>query len=115
MDELLRMKDDVEQQQADGCEDDVVAEEQLDPQRGVAVSCEDVGGGPHHGQQGGNEDRKENQGQEEFAVAAANSQCCKENSVGNQRPGAQGQNNGEQPGVALDMKVVEDQEERSQN
>ena len=46
---LLRVKHHVEEQQASGGEDDVLAEEELDPQGGVAVAGEDGAGGQDHG------------------------------------------------------------------
>src|ERR1035441_3489830 len=111
----LRVKDDVEEQQADGGEDNVVAEEQLDPQRWVALAGEDRRGGLDHRQQSRNEDGKENQREQQFAVAAADGERGKEDAVSDQRPRTQRQNQRQQPGLAGDVQVIKDKEKRRQN
>ena len=82
------MEDYVEEKQAHGSEDDVVAEEHFDPEGGVAFAGEDGGGGEDHGEQGGDEDGEENEREKEFAVTAADGEGGEEGSVGYQGPGA---------------------------
>jgi hypothetical protein len=108
---LFGVEDDVEEQEAGGGEDDVVAEEHFDPEGGVAVAGQDVARGLDHGEQSGNEDGKEDEREKEFAVAAADGERGEEDSVDDQSPGAEWKNEGQLPGVAGDVKVVEDEEE----
>ena len=95
----------IKQQQADGGEDDVVAQQQLDPERGIAVAGKNGAGGQHHGQQSRHEDGKQNQRQQQFAVAAADGERGKERSVGHQRPCAQGQHQQQLPRLALTRRL----------
>src|ERR1035441_6622569 len=111
----LRVKDNVEEQQADGGEDDVLADQQLDPERGVALASEDHGGGLDHRQQSRNEDGKEDQREQQFAVAAADGENGKEDAVRDQRPRSQRQQQRQQPGLAGDVKVIKDKEKWCQN
>src|SRR5580658_3299929 len=108
---LLGMKNNLEEQEADGGEDNVVAGEQLDPESGVAVAGKDGACGQHHGQKRRHEDGKENQRQQQFAVAAADGERGEEGSVGDKRPGAEREHQQQLPGLALDMQVVEDEKD----
>src|SRR5580658_3558858 len=102
----------IEQQQADGGEDDVIAEQKLDPERRVAVAGEDGACGEHHGQKRRHEDGKKNERQQQFAVAARDGERGEEGSVGHQCPGSQRQHKKQLPGLALDVQVVEDEKDR---
>ena len=112
---LFGVENYVEEEQADGGEDDVVAEEELDPEDGVAVAGEDGASGEDHGQQGGHEDGEEDEREEEFAVAAADGEGSEEGSVGDQGPGAEREDEQQLPGLALNAEVVEDKEDRGQD
>ena len=83
---LFGVEDYVEQEQADGGEDDVVAGEELDPECGVTVAGEDGGGGADHGQQSWDEDGKEDEREQQFAVAAADGERGEEDTVAYEGP-----------------------------
>ena len=108
---LLGVEDYVEEEEAYGGEYDVVAEEHFDPEGGVAFAGKDGGGSEDHGEQGGDEDGEEYEREQEFAVTAADGERGEEGSVGDQGPGTQGQNQRQLPGLALDMKVIEDEKD----
>src|SRR5580698_8832989 len=112
---LLGVEDDVEEQQAGGGEDDVVAEEHFDPECWVAIAGEDVGGGLDHGLKGGNEDGKENEREKKLAAAAADGEGGEEDSVGDQSPCAEWNNQGQLPGWPNDVEVIEDEEKRRED
>ena len=61
VDALLRVEDYIEQQQTNGGENDVVADQQLDPERRIAFAGEDRSAGNHHRQQRREKNRKQNQ------------------------------------------------------
>ena len=58
---LFDVEDYVKEQQTYGGEDDVVAEEHLDPEHGIGIAGEDVAGGLDHGEQRGNENGEEDE------------------------------------------------------
>ena len=105
------MEDYVEKQEAGGGKDDVVAEEELDPEIGIAVAGEDGGGGADHGQQSRNEDGEENEGEKQFAIAAADGERSEEDAVADESPCAERENQKEKPRLALNVEVVHDEED----
>ncbi len=109
------MEDDVEEQQAGGGEDDVVTEQHFDPEGGVAVAGEDGRDRLDHSEKSGNENGKEDEGEEELAIAAADGEGGEKDSVDDQGPGAERENEGQLPGIAGDAEVIEDEEEGREN
>jgi len=111
------LQDGVKEKQAYGGEDDVVAGQHLDPhQSGVAVvASEHVLDGQNHGQQGGQKDGEEDQRQQELAVAAADGEGGEEGAVGDQGPGAQRDDQQQEPWVSQRVEVIEDEKDGAED
>ncbi len=75
---------------------------------GVELGGEDAGGGLNHREQSRDGDGEEKQGKQKFAVAGAQAEGGEESSVDDKRPGAQRQDEGEEPAVAEGVEVEEE-------
>ncbi len=100
-----------EEEEADGGEGDVVGEEDADPGAGVGLAGEDGGGGLHHAEQCGDGDGHQDEGEEELAVVGAQAHGGEEGSVADERPGAEGHDEEQQPGLAEGVEIVEEDED----
>src|SRR6187402_57015 len=112
---LLRVENCPKEQQARSRKGDVETGQELQPEIGFELSCDDAGGGLHHRQKGRDGNWKENKGKQHLPVACAKAQRSKKSPIHHERPCSQRQNRSEPPSLPQDVKVEEENKDRRKN
>ena len=108
----------LEEQNADRRKDDVIAKKLFDPGSDldrVQVGGQDAGGGLHHGQQSRKGDGQQQEREEKFPVSGAKAEGGEEGAVDDKSPGAQRQDQSEEPDVAEGVEIEKYDEDGGQH